>query len=371
MLATSSSLILPLFDVHGSPRELGHAYGTALRDVIARFVPMRFAAVAQYTADAGTGDLEGLLAVGRESYPIFREFDAAGFEEHEATARAAGVDPVELFTAGNMTDMRDAVILAGAGPTRSVGGPSADAEGCSSALIPSSATIARRQLAGQTWDLNPEDLDYVVGVRRRPTGGPSSWAVTVAGCPTLVGMNEHGLTVGTTNIKTWGSKPGVGYLNVLHKMLRCTNVAEAMAVVTSAPRSGAHTFWAADGSRAVELETSPDRVVAREASAGAVIRTNHCLAAGIVESEWQAPTASSVQRLTRLTGLLSGTDQSVSTLRAAFSDRSDGTNSVNRYPEDGQGTATNAVVIAEPDARLFHCCRGPADRGEWVTLRFD
>lgn len=371
MVQTPASLILPLYDVAGSPAALGHAYGTALRDVIRRFVPMRFAAVAQYTADAGSGDLEGLLAVGRASYPIFREFDPAGFDEHEATAIAAGVDPIELFTAGNMTDMRDAVILAGDGPAPRGGGPAADAEGCSSVLIPASATTDQRQLAGQTWDLNPEDVDYVVGVRRRPTDAPSTWAVTVAGCPTLVGMNEHGLAVGTTNIKTWGSKPGVGYLNVLHKMLRCRDVGEAIAIVTDAPRSGAHTFWAADGRRAVELETSPDRVVAREADAAAVIRTNHCIAPGIVAREWQAPTASSVRRLARLTGLLSGTAHSVATLRAAFSDRSDGVNSVNRYAEDGQGTATNAVVIAEPAARRFHCCRGPADRGAWVTLNFD
>lgn len=164
---------------------------------------------------------------------------------------------MELFTAGNMTDLRDAVILRGppAAP-RGVGSepPPADAEGCSAVLIPPGLTADGQQLVGQTWALNPTDVDYVVALRRRPDDGPATWTVTVAGCPTLVGMNELGLAVGTTNIKTWGSGPGVGYLNVLHKAVRCRSLDEAIDVVRDAPRAGAHTYWLADGKRAVELE---------------------------------------------------------------------------------------------------------------------
>ena len=57
-------------------------------------------------------------------------------------------------------------------------------------------------------------------------------------------------------------------------------------------------------------------------------------------------------------------------VQALFSDRSDGINSINRYAEDLQATATNAVFIAVPARREAHACRGPADRGEWARLSF-
>ncbi len=351
-------LHLPRFEFSGTPEEVGAAQGVALRALIQRFVPMRFAACQDYAAEAG-GDAGGLMDVGRASYAVFERWDPEGLREHEALAVSAGVDPVELFTAGNMTDMRDALLLQGGPP---------DAEGCSSVLLPGAVTADGQPLAGQTWDLNPQDVEYVVAVGRRPKGQPSTWAITVAGCPTLVGMNEFGLTVGTTNIKTWGSRPGIGYLNLLHRAIRCRTVAEAVELAVSAPRSGAHTYWFADAHRQVELETSPDRVEIREATAAPVIRTNHCLAPEITATEWQAPTASSRQRLQRLTAQLGSARQSVASLRAAFGDRSDGVNSVSRHEADGQGTATNAVLVAELSTRRLYACRGPAELGAWVEL---
>ena len=50
-----------------------------------------------------------------------------------------------------------------------------------------------------------------------------------------MGINEHGLSVGTTNIKTDDSRIGVGYLSILHRAIRCHNLAEATSVVEQAP----------------------------------------------------------------------------------------------------------------------------------------
>ena len=51
-------------------------------------------------------------------------------------------------------------------------------------------------------------------------------------------------------------------------------------------------------------------------------------------------------------------------------DRAGGVQAINRYPEDGESTATNACMIGVPASLRFEACRGPADRGEWVHLRF-
>ena len=287
-------------------------------------------------------------------------WDPMGIEEHRGIAEGAGVDAVALYTATNMTDLRDVLLLSA----------EADAEGCSAILIPADSTCDGAAIAGQTWDLNPPDVAYVVAIHRTPTEGLQTWSVTCGGCLSLMGLNEAGLAVGTTNIKTQGARPGVGYLGLLHRLLRETSASEAAAIVAAAPRSGAHTYWMADAHQQMEYEASPDRVVARDTADGPFCRTNHCLDPAHQAIEGEARSPSSAHRFERITELLAPGQHSVETVKAIFSDRSEGVLSVNRYAEDDQGTATNAVFIAVPAQRIAYACRGPANRGRWYTLSF-
>ena len=125
-----------------------------------------------------------------------------------------------------------------------------DAEGCSALMIPASHSSENSILAGQTWDLNPEDIDYVVALQAQPDDGPARWSIQLTGGLSLMGMNSDGLVVGTTNLKTWGSRPGVGYLNLIHRALRCHSLDQAAAMITAAPKSGAHSYLLATGEQA-------------------------------------------------------------------------------------------------------------------------
>jgi hypothetical protein len=58
----------------------------------------------------------------------------------------------------------------------------------------------------------------------------------------------------------------------------------------------------------------------------------------------------------------------VDSLKALFADRRDGVDSINRFGEDGQGTATNACLITRPASKELWACRGSSDRGQWVKL---
>lgn len=353
---------LPRIEVAGTATQMGHSTGEQLRDRIHAFVEMRFEAVRDYFLDRGRPTIHGLLEVGAKSAIIAERWDPDGYAEHLAIAEAAAVDPVELYTATNMTDMRDAVLL---------DAPAPEFEGCTSVLVPGTHTTNGHPLAGQNWDLNPPDVEYIVAVHRRPKFGPRTWSVTCTGCLSLIGINEHGLALGTTNIKCRGSVPGAGYLTILHRALRERSVDGASAVIDSAPRAGAHTYWLADPDQQVEWEASPIALVRRDAAAGPVARTNHCLAPPHVARQGEVATESSLARLARMNLLLSGGGLDVAGLRAAFADRSGGVLSINRYPEDGQGTATNAVFVAAPAVRKAWACRGPGDRGTWTELSFD
>jgi len=352
-------LELETLQVRGTPRQLGEGQGEALRDRIGAFVEMRFASVRTYLDERGLTD-DGLLDVGRASLEVHRGWDPDGVEEHEGIARGAGVDSVALYTATNMTDMRDVLLLSGA----------PDAEGCSAVLVPGSHTADGDALVGQTWDLNPPDVAYIVAIHRQPDGGPETWSVTCGGCLSLVGINSEGVSVGTTNIKTFGARPGVGYLGVLHKALNQRSALEAAAVIEGAPRAGAHTFWAADATHQVEYEATPISHVRRDTRMGPLHRTNHCLVPEHQRIEGEPPNDSSKARFARIETLLARRGHDIEGLQRLFGDRSDGVHSVNRYEEDDQGTATNSVFIASPVARRAWACRGPADRGRWIELSF-
>ncbi|MFO7177676.1 MAG: C45 family peptidase [Pseudomonadota bacterium] len=352
---------LPTIECNGAPRDLGRAQGEQWRDLVQRFVDQRFRALAAYLAERGQAErLAEFEKVGRACLEIAERFDPEGTEEHFGIAEAAGVDAVRLYAAANMTDVRDVLVLPAP----------ADEEGCTSVLVPPEKSRDGIVIAGQTWDLNPDDLDFVVAVHRIPSSGPETWSITCAGALSLMGMNADGVAVGTTNIKTRASRPGVGYLTILHRAIRARARAEATEVVRRAPRAAAHTYWIADAVSGVELECDPDGVFERGLEQDPIVQTNHCQAFPLQQREGEAVTESSRKRLARAGAWLARGNVDFDAVRALFADRSDGVESINRYPEDAQGTTTNACLVCVPARRELFACRGPSDRGEWRRLTF-
>lgn len=347
--------------LRGTPRELGRGHGEALRQPIRDFIEQRVTALRGYLAERNeSARFAEFVTTARACLDVAERFDPDGVAEHQGIAEAAGVDPVLLYGTTNMTDVRDVLVL----PS------SPEREGCTSVLVPSSLSASSELICGQTWDLNPTDLDFVVAIRRTPDKGAETWSVTCSGALSLIGMNADGVAVGTTNLKTRASRPGVGYLTILHRAIRARSFAEARELVTSAPRAAAHSYWIASSERATELECDPETVSERVLAERALVQTNHCQAPLLRAREGEAASDSSRQRLERAQRALASSGQDVASVRALFADRSDGVNSINRYTEDGQGTTTNACVVCIPARRELWACRGPADRGVWTRLEF-
>jgi isopenicillin-N N-acyltransferase like protein len=360
--AMQAPLELPIVECRGRPRDLGRAHGEAFAKQIQAFASQRLEAFKVYSSERGQPEaFDRFIAAGKLCLEIQQRWHPAGFEEHLGVAEAAGLEPHILYAVSNMTDVRDVVLLPA---------PAGSDEGCTSVLVPSGLSASRQLLVGQTWDLNPADIEYVVGVHRRPSEGPETWSVTCAGSLSLMGMNSEGVAVGTTNIKTRRSRPGVGYLGILHRALCSRSYDEAREAISAAPRAAAHTYWLADATRAAEFETDPAHVVTRELADEPVVRTNHCLSDSFVASQGEQPLPSSFKRLSRAALLAGAGGQDYESLKRLFADREDGLDSINRYPEDEQGTTTNACLVALPAERRLWACRGPADRGAWLELSF-
>lgn len=358
------SLTLPQLTVTGTPQEMGRQYGVHYRDMIQAFVADRVTVVDAYLRRRGHAGVDTLFEAGAACLARVRDFDPRGFAEHHGIAEGAGLDPVRLFTTANMTDIRDIIALPDDPPV-------VEDEGCTAALLPPRMTAGGNAIQGQTWDLNGPDVDYVVAVHRLPDDGPETWSVTCAGCQTLMGMNQHGIAVGTTNLKTKGAKVGVPYLSVLHLALSQGTRAAASAILQDAPVAGSHSYWVGDRDGAIEWERTPSSADARSTDKGAIVRTNHCLFDGNIALETDL-SPSTHQRFDRMQRLLEQShDHSAQGLTRLFADRSDGRLSINRFAEDDSGATTNAVVAFDPAELTFLACRGQADRGVWVQLEFE
>lgn len=363
-MSTPPSYDLPIIHCSGDAQALGQDYGSQCREAICTFVEQRLRAAKVYLWERGSRDLDGFRAIGAQCYACFRDWHAEGAAEHDATASAAGVDPADLYTATNMTDIRDVFLV-----QQQKSGPG-DGEGCSALVLPGSQTASGHLLAAQTWDLNPQDVEDIIAIHRRPSQGPATWSVTCNGCPTLVGINEHGLAVGTTNIKTTDAKIGVGYLSLLHRAIACDTVEEAATCIRQAPRAAAHTYWLADAQGARLLTCSATGVISEDLHDGhPLLQTNHlrCMPEGAASLE--PANSSSSERLCHMQEWASAAQGiDFPALVALFADRSRGADSINRYPEDGTGTATDACFICCPTTKQTWACRGPADRGIWYCL---
>ncbi|MFM7404965.1 MAG: C45 family autoproteolytic acyltransferase/hydrolase [Erythrobacter sp.] len=359
-----TKLDLPQLTVRGTPDAMGRQYGAHFRDLIGAFVADRIAAVETYLRERGHGGTDPLFAAGAACLERVRVFDPAGYTEHLGIAEGAGIDPVRLFTTANMTDVRDIIILPGDPMVL-------EDEGCTAMLLPPAKTASGRSLQGQTWDLNGPDVDYVIALHRLPDDGLETWTVTCAGCQTLMGMNQHGIAVGTTNLKTHGAQVGIPYLSVLHCALAQPTLTAASAVLEHAPVAGAHSYWVGDAEQAVEWERTPQRAYSRSTRDGPLARSNHCLFADNVELETDL-SESTHARFARAQALLAASDEhTIDGLKGLFADRGDGRLSINRFAEDQSGATTNAVIVCNSAEREFWACRGPADRGEWAQLLFE
>ena len=358
------SLTLPQFTVSGAPEEMGRQYGAACRDLIQSFVADRVTAVETYMKERGRPGTSDLFEAGAQCLAEIRTFDPDGYAEHHGIAEGAGLDPGRLFTTANMTDVRDIILLPDDPPV-------IEDEGCTAALVPPGMTKSGNSIQGQTWDLNGPDVEYVVAVHRLPAEGPETWTVTCAGCQTLMGMNGHGVTVGTTNLKTKGAKVGVPYLSVLHLALKQNSLSAASSIIQSAPVAGSHSYFIGDSKEAVEWERTPQSAHSRSTQNGAVVRSNHCLIDDNISLETDL-SESTHARFERMQKLLAQSDtHTAESLSKLFADRSDGRLSINRYAEDESGATTNAVVAFNPADLEFLACRGRADQGVWTKLEFE
>lgn len=339
---------------------MGESFGEQCREEIQRLTAIRLEAAQKFSADRSGKHWseQAILAFAASCLPISEAWDPETHQEFLGIARGANLAPETLFMMQGLTDIRDYMAF----------DLDAEGEGCSSFLISRERAAGGKILAGQTWDLETSNMDYVVLVKRRPDNAPETVSLTLTGCLSLIGINSAGLAIGTTNLVMQDNRPGIHYLHLIHRLLRCRNVEEATPITQQAPRMAAHYYYLADANgNGVGIECSAKSEQRLHPQQGHLVHCNHALDPDLHALEAENAGDSTSFRQERLTSLI---DQhpapvGVEDLKTFLADHDGGDLSLCRHCVPPKDISTNACVIMSPETAEIHACRGQAHAGIW------
>lgn len=355
---------LPIIELAGTPKAMGQAFGEICRDDIQKLYNIRLQSVIKFAADYQRDiSIEQILDIAGACLKPTLAFDPIGYEEFTAIAHAANLSPQQCYVMQGLTDLRDIMAF----------GDPPDGEGCSSLILGADRTNTGAMLLAQSWDLQTNNMPFVRLVHRKPTHAPQTISLTLTGCLTLIGINEHGIAVGNTNLKTTDSRIGVQYLSVLHRALRCSTLDDAVQVITQAPRASGHYYYVGspDG-KAVGIECSATRYVLNQVTDGHYVHCNHALSPQIAHYKANDPTTTTIHRQSRLSQLIDEhpTTIGVEDIKSFLSDHEGGDDRcLCRHGHNN--ISTNATVILSPSTREIHACRGQPHTSQWLTKKID
>lgn len=348
-------------ELRGTPIQMGRQYGEELREPAQMMVNTRLelaaAAAARLTPSR---NLDWCLDLAAEAVPHLEEYSPDVYQELSGIAEGAGMSLPQLVIGNGWTDFKDLL------ETR------AASNNCTSFVVEGTRTADGHTYLAQTWDMNVSAGPYVLVVRRRPTGGPETVSLTTAGCLSLIGLNEHGIAIGNTNLTPTDARPGVFYLAVIHEALRQASLDRAVEAVTSAHRMSGHYYYLGDSrDRFVGVETTAAQHEAVPATNGRYAHTNHYLTDELLATGLVAPAgANSEGRLSRcLTMLEALPAQAIVTDLSQMLGDHVGEHPLCRHAEPGGLHATLAGAIICPAKREMWVWQGNPCLSEPVTFR--
>ncbi|MES1948095.1 peptidase C45 acyl-coenzyme A:6-aminopenicillanic acid acyl-transferase [Salinisphaera sp. C84B14] len=347
---------------------MGAAHGRRYRDAIQHFAGERTRMLGSAYWVGRELEREAVLDMAAQCLPAHERLDPALTDELRAMADAAGLDIAELLVVSGFTDLVDTVYN---NPANTLAAPAPRAaDQCTAMLVPGQCCTDGNALFAQTWDMHESAAEHVVMIDGRPDDAPAFTAFTSMGCPGMIGMNEHGITVGINNLVAVDGQPGVTWNFVVRAILRQSNIEDALACITATPLAGAHNYLMLDANgRGFNVEAMPSRHAITPLEDRPVVHTNHCLTEATQAVERQrlpGSQASSEKRLARAKALLDDTSShDIDTLAAITRDPE--AICVQATPKVRE--ATCGAVIADPAKRTLWALRGLPSEQQYEPFR--
>jgi isopenicillin-N N-acyltransferase-like protein len=344
---------IEIITLEGTPEEMGGRHGELLAAGARAMCESR---VELCTKAAGGMSRAEILALAGESLPIFAEWAPETYAEFCGIAEGAGVTREELFIGNGYTDFVDLVRRQRPGPSE-----------CTHFAACPQACADGKLRVGQTWDMSASAYPHVVAFRRLPAGGPATLTVTTAGCLALIGLNEHGIAVGNTNLTPHDAQPGVMYLAMLHTALAQTSFDAAVRAICDAPRMSGHYYYVAGpAGELAAIETTALRHTPLQPDArGLLAHANHYVDPELVAYvSRDALSKNSTAREARMWELLAATERhGTDSLWACLQDHAA---PLCRHEEPDSIARTCAAAVMTPGDRSIRMAKGYPCEAQYV-----
>ena len=284
-----------MLDVGGTASDMGFVHGRAYAGEIREYAEGRVGLVMSGLWTGAPVSRGTVLELAEACLEAHERESEVLYEEMSAMASGAGISMAEAVVVGGFTDFVDTV-RAHLGDKATA--PRRVEDDCTAFIVPDGRAGGAGFL-GQTWDMHASATDHVVLMRTNPDYGPRALIFTTVGCLGQIGMNEHGVCVGITNLAASDGKIGVTWPTVVRHALLTETAAEALDVILEADLAGGHNYLVFDSEGVgFSIEAMPSARPVTTLSSEALIRTNHTLeeTTGAVEVERPAELQDSSHR---------------------------------------------------------------------------
>ena len=294
-----------VLELSGTPFEMGYAHGAAYKDNILRFTKERVRLSGDPEWSGRRLNETEVLQLAEACLDEHERYSPELTQELRGLSAATGLSLAELIVVGGFTDFIDTVYniytvykadkLATPVPAH-VG-----ADNCTAFLVPNAKAQNQRGYYGQTWDMHDTATEHVLMLRGKPQNKPEFMAFTSAGCVGMLGMNEHGVSVGINNLAASDGQIGVTWNFVVRKILEQDNADAALNCITTAKLAGAHNFLIMDASGAgYSVEAMPSQTHVTKLEDAPLVHTNHCLVDTTLQVQREREDSSQISSKNRL-----------------------------------------------------------------------
>lgn len=267
---------LRVLEVSGSFYEMGKQHGQAFTEDIRHFTEDR---VQLSMSDTWTGrslSCETVLALADACVQEHEAYSPELMDELRGISDTTGLSLGELIINNGFTDFIDVVYAEGAAYEAKL--PQHAMDDCTAFLVSNERAADKSGLIGQTWDMHDTATPYVILLRGTPDNAPNFLAFTNTGCVGMIGMNEHGISIGINNLQGGDGQIGVTWVFVIRKALMQDNIQDALACITEAKLAGAHNFILMDKhGEGYNIEAMSTNHHVTRLDADTIAHTNHCV----------------------------------------------------------------------------------------------
>lgn len=342
---------------------MGHIHGSTYAAEIREYTEERIGLVMSGLWTGAPLSRGTVLDLAEACVEAHRRQSAVLYEEMSAMAGAAGISMAEAVVVGGFTDFVDTVrahLGDGAAP-RLV------EDDCTAFIVPDHRARGAG-FFGQTWDMHASATDHVILMCTRPDDGPRALIFTTVGCLGQIGMNEHGVCVGITNLAASDGQVGVTWPTVVRHALMAGNATEARDVILDADLAGGHDYLIFDAAGVgYNIEAMPSARTVTTLSTEPLVHTNHTTGEATLAVESARPPELTESSHRRLSVAADHLDRAGLTEEDLMDLTRGGVCQVATPP---YGVETSGATVMRPRTRDFWAVWGLPSMNDYVPIEF-